>query len=212
MSPKLILTFFLFGLSFGAGPCLASCGPLLLSYIVGTKKDIRASLLAYLAFSLSRIAIYVIIGFSVFSCMQMLARYEHFITIASGIFLIIVGALIALGKAVSFKICQRAQDTLLRNDLKTIVVLGVITGIAPCAPLISIISYVGITAKHWLHSLVYSLAFGIGTAVSPLLFLVVVAGIIPGLIKNQERFQRIFNLVSGAVIILLGVLLLRRLL
>ena len=51
----IVITFFLLGLSFGSGPCLAACGPLLISYIAGTGKKFKDSVVTYLIFSSARI-------------------------------------------------------------------------------------------------------------------------------------------------------------
>ena len=59
---EIALSSFLLGLAFGWGPCLASCGPLVLSYSVGTQKNHWQGLVLYLVFSASRIFIYVMLA------------------------------------------------------------------------------------------------------------------------------------------------------
>ena len=63
---KTIGSIFLLGLSFGLGPCVASCGPVLVSYIAGTGKNIYKGFLVYVLFSLSRVISYIILALAVF--------------------------------------------------------------------------------------------------------------------------------------------------
>ena len=64
--PGTVISLFFSGLVFGSGPCLVSCGPMFLSYVVGTSKGLKLSLLSYLVFSLSRIFAYLIFAFVVY--------------------------------------------------------------------------------------------------------------------------------------------------
>jgi len=208
--PKLLITFFLFGLSFGWGPCIASCGPLLISYFAASRKTIRQSIVAYCVFSLSRIAVYMLLGISVFYIAQTLSRYAQVIAIVSGVFLILIGALIAVGKMADFSWCKPLHKCFIEKDTKTFVVFGLIAGIIPCAPFISVASYIGLTAKTLAHGIIYSAAFGLGTILSPLILLSVGAGFIPRILGKAQRLHAIFNFVCGVVIIVLGVMMLMR--
>ncbi len=205
---KVLISLFLLGLSFGAGPCIASCGPFLISYVAGTHKNVQRSALTYILFSFSRIFVYLALGLSVFFFRQVIVAYHlgnfsRYIFIFGGLFIVGTGLLIAFRQNSSHKLCQRL-------DSKTTPLLfGLLMGILPCAPLISVISYIGLVARTGLSSLIYSLVFGLGTALSPLVLLVGSAGLIPRLITNK-RFYRIFNLICGAIIVFLGLQLIRK--
>jgi sulfite exporter TauE/SafE len=206
---KIIATSFLLGLSFGIGPCIASCGPLLISYTAGTNKNIIKSFFMYLLFSLSRIFIYVVFSLAIFLLGQfiidsILSPISKYVFISAGTFIMIIGVLICLGKNPNHKFCQRLQNFFLRKDTKTVIILGLIVGILPCAPLISVLSYIGLVAKHWFDALLYGLFFGLGTAMSPLLLFVIFSGFITKAIVERNKFYRVFNIVFGMVIILLG--------
>jgi sulfite exporter TauE/SafE len=98
-----------------------------------------------------------------------------------------------------------------RHDQKNIFLFGLIIGLLPCAPLIAILSYIGLISKNWLQSLAYSLTFGIGTFVSPLILLVFLTGLLPKTIVEKNKiYNRIFNLICGLIIVFLGVNLVRR--
>lgn len=211
---KLNFSFFLLGLAFGIGPCLASCGPLLISYIAGTNKTIKESILVYTLFSLSRVLVYSILSIAIFLFGQALTNYflgnlSRYLFIFGGLFIIIVGILIMLGKSPENKLCQRMHSFFLKKDRKTVVLLGVIIGILPCAPLISIFSYIGLMAKTWVSALFVGLFFGIGSALSPLLILAAASGAISRFVSNN-KFYRIFYFFCGLIIIFFGVQLLRK--
>jgi len=209
---SIAFSLFLLGLYFGSGPCLASCGPLLVSYVAGSLKNIRGSIFAYLLFSFSRITVYLVLGLVIFfgklALGQALENNARYLYLAGGIFIMLIGVLMALGKNAKF--CQKIDSLFLKKDAKTILLFGLIIGILPCAPLISVISYIGLVAKNWLQSILLSLAFGIGTLISPLFLISALAGFIPKILKNSQRLYQIFNFICGLVIIALGFGLIRR--
>jgi len=206
---------FLLGFSFGIGPCLASCGPLLISYAAATSQGLLKSIITYVLFSLSRVTVYLALGLSVFFFGQAVTHYSlggltRYLYGAGGLFIVSIGVLIMFGRTIEHALCRKACSFFLAKDAKTIILFGLITGILPCAPLISVLSYIGLIGGTWGKSVLYSAAFGLGTIFSPLLVLVVFAGLIPRSLITGKSFVRIFNAVCGAVIVVLGVLLLRK--
>lgn len=212
---SIITALFVSGLLSGAGPCLATCGPLLISYAAGTRKDIKKSIAAYLLFSLGRVAVYLVFGVVVFffgrlASMPALGSFSRYVFVAGGVFIISLGLLITLGRNLEHKFCRRIQGFLLDKDAKTMVMLGLIIGLIPCAPLLSILSYIGLVSKSWLSALLYSLSFGLGTVISPLFILAGCAGLIPKIISRDNLLYRAFNIICGLIIIILGVQLIAR--
>lgn len=201
---KTIITLFLLGLSFGYGPCIASCGPILITYLAGTKKNIRKSIIGYLLFSLSRICAYLVLGLLVFSVgrlasQQLLGNFSKYIFIVGGGFIIAIGVLMMLGKRIE----SRAWHNL--------PLLGLIIGLAPCAPLLAIFSYFALVSRTWWQSLFYSLSFGLGTFLSPLIFLAGLTGLIPRFLQGKkELYDKIFSFISGLIIVFLGLQLAKR--
>ena len=100
---KTAISIFILGLSFGSGPCLVSCGPLLISYVAGTKKSVLKSISSYLLFSLARVSVYLVLGLLVFFLGKFV--FEKFgllfkvILLAAGILIILIGVLVSLGKS-----------------------------------------------------------------------------------------------------------------
>ncbi len=207
---RLLFNFFFIGLSLGIGPCLASCGPLLISYVAGTQKNILRSVAAYFLFSLSRVSVYALLGLSVFLSGQLASKYIfgnlwRYFFIAAGIFIMGIGLLMAIGKNLDYKLCAKLKKFFLKKDAKTVFIFGLIMGIMPCLPLVSVLSYLGLVSKTWLDSLAYSLFFGLGTIISPLFILVTLSGLIPRILMNKVKLHSIFNFICGLVIMFLGI-------
>ncbi len=204
------------GVSFGAGPCLASCGPLFLSYISGSGKNITKSLVSYLIFSLARITVYVFLGILVYCLGKFFTEtifegISKYVFILGGGFIVCIGMLMALGRHMDAAVRRVVYKNLLEKDIKSIFLFGLIIGLLPCAPLFALFSYVALISKSFTLSAIYAFSFGLGTLLSPLALLAVFAGVIPrALLKIKPLFSRIFNLVCAAVLIFLGIQLVRR--
>ena len=159
---------------------------------------------------------YVILSLAIFflsrfAIEQLLGGLYRYVLILGGGFIIIIGLFLAFGKRLEFSFCQSLHKNLLEHDKKSIFTVGLIIGLLPCAPLLSILSYVGLISRTWLVSLLYSLSFGIGTFVSPLILLTILAGIIPRLfLEKKAIYYSIFSFICGATIIFLGIQLILR--
>ena len=213
---KVLLSLFITGILFGSGPCLASCGPILISYILGTEKNILKGLSAYFLFSFSRIIIYLLFSILIFYLGQfaleraMQGWYKYVIVIGA-IYIIFVGLLLIFNKNINSPFFASLQKIFLKREIKNIVLLGLITGLLPCAPLFALLSYVGLISKRWFESLIYGFSFGMGTFLSPLVFLVLLSGSLNRFL-NQKRglYRTIFNSACGLIIIGIGAHLLSR--
>jgi sulfite exporter TauE/SafE len=205
------------GLGFGLGPCLASCGPILISYIAGTKKNIPASLATYVLFSLARVVAYLILGILVFSLGKFITQtwlvgLSRHIFIIGGAFIILLGILTAFGRRFDFKTCRFFEKNLLKEYHKSAFLLGLIIGFLPCAPLLALLGYVGLVSKTWSQALSYCFVFGLGTVVSPLFILSALSGLIPRFLEDQkEIYYGVISLVCGLIMIFLGLQLIIRL-
>lgn len=206
---KIIFSMFIFGLSFGWGPCLAACGPLLLTYICGTGKGVRRSIIAYLLFSFSRIAVYLVLGLAVFFLgrviLERFGRLSGYILAGMGIFIVFLGILMLLGKNLNSGACVFLKRNILDKDAKSVIILGIFAGLLPCAPLITALGYSGLTSGNLSQNLLNILSFGLGTALSPLIILVVLAGLLPGLLNRLKGvYMRIFGVICGLIMIAMG--------
>ncbi|MCK9604262.1 MAG: sulfite exporter TauE/SafE family protein [Candidatus Omnitrophica bacterium] len=205
---SIIISLFLSGMFFGSGPCMASCGPLIISYVAGTRKNVFKGLITYGLFSLARISVYLLLGIGVYflgnvALEGFLGDFSRYIIVIGGCFIVLVGLLMALGKRLELKFCHSLEKNMLEHDKKSILALGFITGLLPCVPLLVILSYIGLVSKSWIASLLYAFSFGVGTMFSPLILLVVIAGLIPRCLIDKS-YDRWFNLACGIIIIFLG--------
>jgi sulfite exporter TauE/SafE len=207
---------FLTGLLFAAGPCLASCGPILISYIAGTKKDVRQGLVDYILFSSSRIFVYLVLSSIVFflgriTAERLLGDLSRYILIIGGFYIVLIGIFFIAGKKSEFHSLGVIKSRVLGYNKRNIIFLGLLLGLSPCAPFLAVLSYIGLISKTWLNSLIYGFSFGIATFLSPLLFLVFFTGFIPKLLRaKNEIYPQIISFTSGLIIIFLGIQLIRR--
>lgn len=196
--------FFIQGFLVGSGPCLLTCAPLLLPYIAGTKRDWRAGLEAVLIFGLTRVAVYVLLGGIVGYVGAYLFPFFYgqvwgrVVWAGAGTFVIIAGGLMVFGRRFDNPFCSYFQQT------KSLVLLGVIVALAPCLPLLAVLTEIMFTAGKFYQGFLYGLAFGLGTLVSPLLLVGAVAPLIP--VKKE-----ILNVLCGLLLIAAGLVIFLRL-
>lgn len=227
---KIIFSLFLSGLFLGSGPCLATCGPILISYITATKQNPKQSLLVWLLFSLSRICVYLILSVGIFLLGEFLVR-QNLIYVAKyayllgGMIIILIGIFTILKDSpgpsfICALISNRVNPALSATERHCIVrkgganqrllkiqpiTLGLIMGLLPCAPLLAVLSYIGLVSFSWQLCIFYSLIFGLGTLISPLILLILGAGLIPKLLFKKPRIYRALRLICGFIIVFFGV-------
>ncbi len=208
---KTAISLFASGIILGAGPCLASCGPILISFIAATKKSPLGALKSWFIFSASRVFIYAGLGALsgiIGSGIYQLFYWEtpgYIIWLIGGIFICLLGILVLLNKNTGSRICQRLHGMFIAKDTKSLVGLGFIMGIFPCAPLIGILSYISMVSIHFYQGILLALAFGLGTMISPLLFLGLATGFIPKFrILQNEKAYLFFQRLAGTILFFLG--------
>ena len=206
-----IIPLFLFGLFLGSGPCLATCGPVLISYIAATRQNPKQAILVWFLFSLSRICIYLILSLFIFILGELLVKQNiayisGYIYFFGGIIITLIGifTIIKDSKGTS-RICSIVSGGLSQR-LSRInpITLGVIMGLLPCVPLLSVLSYIGLISSAWQWCIFYSLVFGLGTLISPLILLALGAGVVPKLLLNRPRVYRILRIICGVIIVFFG--------
>ncbi len=208
---KIIFSLFISGLLLGAGPCLATCGPILISYIAATRQNPKQGILVWFLFSLSRICAYLIISVSIFLLGEFLVRQNliyiaKYVYLLGGVIIILIGIFIIIGSSAgSNRFCSIISERVNRRLLKIQpVTLGLIIGLLPCAPLLAVLSYIGLVSVSWQRCIVYSLSFGLGTLISPLLPLTWGAGWISKLLFNKPKVYGVLRLICGFIIVFLG--------
>jgi len=187
------------GFFLGYGPCLVTCVPILLPYTL-TKKHWRQGFEATLTFSLSRLAVYVVLGgiSGYIGAYLMQFFYEtmvHFyIQGIMAFMLLFIGILVLFGKDTGIKFCQVKEGNM--------VILGILVGISPCLPLIGILLEIALLSDNFISGMIYSFTFGIGTVLSPLLLIGTIAPLVGK--RLSERIQRVFVYLCGIFLIIMG--------
>lgn len=209
---------FIMGVILGVGPCLYFCAPIISPLIAATQSGWLKGLKSVILFSLSRIFAYVVLASvaTVFGQLTIdrfygdkLTKNIHF---TIGLFILLIGVILLLGKSPRLKICQRLCRHTTSQSLKSLVILGLLIGFSPCLPMLGVLGYIASESKDLLYGAFLGLCFGLGTAISPLIPLGILSAGLPRLILRRERFLDIFNRICGLFLIYLGLQLIIRVL
>lgn len=209
---RVVLSLFLTGVFLGGGPCLLSCGPLLVSYITATKENPLGGLKTYIIFSLTRIFVYLIFGLLVglFGEWVLHKFFESqglkVLFFLFGLFLLILGFFLMIEKfPIGQKCSSLLHQRLLKKDIKNIIIFGLIVSFSPCLPLMAVLGYIALISDHWLKGVAYMGAFGLGTVISPMIIFSLFAGWSAKVLKGHEKVFRILKIICGAVLFYLGI-------
>ncbi len=193
-----------------------TCGPLLLLFSAASSSGFKKTAIGYAIFSSSRVFVYIFLGLCIFSVGRattehLLARFAGYLFIAGGIFLLLVAASIIFGSKTDLWLCSALHSKLIGRAKKSYLILGLLAGVAPCAPLLAVLSYAALISKSYRDVAGYMLAFGLGTAASPLFLLTSFLGGAGALIKNKyERFYALVNILCAGLIVLMAIQLIFR--
>ena len=196
------------GFVMGWGPCLASTAPLLLPYVGGTRRDWSGALRAGAMFALGRVAALAILGALATVAFHTINRFfpphrsGYLYLLAAGI-IIALGALMIAGKLRRMPGAEGDKGAGFGKGTVTVVFLGFLYGITPCAPLVAVLTYVACVAENAAVGVLYAVVFAISAAI-PLLILAAATGLIPQKLLTTPRARRTFEVVCGAILILFG--------
>jgi len=213
---RISLSLFLSGIFLGIGPCLVSCGPFLVTFIAGANKGIKESLRIWLVFSLTKLFAYLVLGLiaGLFSQEVVYRIYQgnlvQYLLVGGGIFVLLIGLAMVFGNNQRIRICRILEERFVKRGIKSTVLFGLLIGFLPCAPLLAILSYIALISGTWYKGFWFSLAFGMGTLISPLIILAMLASLVPKLFSDQAKFFSVFQKVCGLIITLLGFELISR--
>lgn len=200
------------GIGMGWGPCLAISGPVLLPYIAATKDNWREGLKASAAFSLGRLIALAILGGLASVAFASINRLfppfrSGYLYLVMAVFIIFIGVLVLMGKGFKAPFHLVLQEQILEKGISSILLIGFLIGILPCATLVAILTYIACTVTNPIHGAIYAISFGVGTII-PLLLLGPLTGFLPEKIFKSARHLRIFRGVCGGILILFGLQLL----
>ncbi len=197
---------FFYGLSLGFGTCFSSCGPIICSYVFGTKSNIKEAIKKTLIFGAGKFLGYLVLG-AVAGLSGKLAhfifyqKFGMYVEIVIGICVLIIAISIIMGSGLGMKNCEMVHH---KAGQRNLFILGLITGIAPCVPLIGIFSYIILESKNIGQGIFYFVLFGIGNFLSPLLLVGPLAGLLAQ-VNIFKKIQRYLQLIGGAILVYMSI-------
>ena len=199
------------GLLYGLTFCTSVCLPYIASYIAGIKAGFRRGVTVTTIYNSGRITAYAVIGslaglFKTFVSDTFFKTYQNYSSIIFGFVVIVIGI------SIFFK--KPASDTCMPKNLESQGVLkslkqrfdvrafsmGFTRGFVVCPPLVALLLY-GVTLSQVNCTLLVVL-FGLGTAISPLLFL---GGTVGWLLEKAPLLKKWTSIAGGIILVLLGV-------
>ena len=205
------------GVTYGATFCGPSCGPFLCTYIMGTQNGGGQGLRAMAVFSAARILTYGAVGFASALVGTTLLTYTSTFALASFLPGLIV---VALGVAAWFRPtaarqsgrtvqigespagCSRAR--FLAKPSAPLWLAGVVFAIAPCPPMLAMMAC-SANAGSPLTGAAVMMLFGVGTSLSPLIAMCLLAGTFSQKIRRLAPQQdQLFRRTAAVTLMLLG--------
>jgi sulfite exporter TauE/SafE len=213
------IKIFISGIILGNGPCLITCTPLVLPYIVGfpqsssESKVWKVGLKLSVIFSISRLIAYSLLGFLsvVFYrfVFGVLGANRAYLQLFLGILIVFYGLLFLFGVnqrfIVSHPVCASFYAKAAGKMKFNMLLFGLLVGFSPCAPLLSVLTYIAATAKNPLGGLLAGFSFGLGTIITLIIPLGALAGFMVDKIKKSSGFLMAVRCLSATLLIYFGV-------
>ncbi len=218
------LQIFGIGFTFGiAGPCLLSCAPVLITYIAGSKtclpaSDVRAvrqecqaevfkDILTFLS---GRLLAYILLGALAGLSGALLKKFTGsslaiYLEPLAGAVTVLFAIIILTGKSGASCECPTASGK--RLNFGGILAFGFLIGLSPCAPLLALLFNITLMSRGLLDGAFYAFFFGLGTFLSGLITIGVIAGIltrIPAVFIRSKTAITIFKTVCALLLLALG--------
>jgi len=215
ISASLIAAFFA-GVAALFAPCCVTV--LLPSYLASIFRQKYKLFLMTFIFFLGIATVFLPIGLGAAALAQIFSRYHNVIFGAGGIFLIVMGVILVLGKKFSmpFKVHPKLQA----NNAVSVYVLGIFSGIATtcCAPVLAGVIALTVMPGSVFLGVMYTLAYVLGMVVP----LFILASLVDKtnatnrfmVLKKQVEYEflgkkirvAVSDIVSGAIFLLMGLI------
>lgn len=214
MSNSLItyLQLFGIGLSFGfAGPCFLTCAPVLITYIAGSGKSPAAVFKDIFTFLSGRLLAYLLLGALAGLSGTALKNFTGsslslYLQPLAGAVTILFAVIIFTGK--NGGSCVKVPTTRDKAlNFGGIFTFGFMIGVSPCAPLLAILFNITLMSKGLPDGVFYMLFFGLGTFLSGLITIGVIAGLltrVSAAFVKSKTVAVIFRNVCALLLLALG--------
>ena len=201
------------GLLYGLTFCTSACLPYILSYIAGIGAGFRKGVIVTTIYNSGRILAYAIIGtaaglLSAMISEEVFLSYQNYSSVAFAAVIVVIGVTILMKKSAACNCATKQHDPLgvskltQRFDIRAFF-MGFTRGLILCPPLIAVILY-AVTFSQ-LDCTILAVLFGVGTALSPLMFL---GGATGWLLNKAPLFRKWLSRIGGTVLVFLGAMLL----
>ncbi|HEY4694559.1 MAG TPA: cytochrome c biogenesis protein CcdA [Candidatus Nanoarchaeia archaeon] len=212
------ITAFLAGMAALFAPCCV--GVLLPAYLASVFRTKAKIFLMTFVYYLGLLTVFVPLGLGIASLGEAFSRYHNVIFTLGGVFMVILGISLILGK--NFMLPIHVKPQLKGYDFGSIYVLGIFSGIATtcCAPVLAGVLALSALPGSWLLGAIYALVFVTGMVI-PLFIVALLTDRTNLLAKFQSLRKRISyrllgkqisvnlsHLISGILFVLFGVLIL----
>ncbi len=203
------LISFLEGIITFISPCLLPMLPIYISYFAGGEQSTKKTLTGAAGFTLGFTLVFVAMGALAGTLGSFLTRYQTWVNLISGLIVIAFGLnYLGILKWNLFRGSRRDMDTE-NMGFFSAVLFGIIfsVGWTPCVgaflgSALMLASQQGSALQGTLMLLCYSLGLGV-----PFLFCAVLIDQLKGAFDWIKRHYRLVNIVSGSLLILVGVLM-----
>lgn len=205
------LQIFGIGFSFGIiGPCFLVCTPVLLTYVVGSKRSWYGVLKDIVIFLSGRLLAYILLGFLAGLSGAALRNFtsssvSSYFQPLAGAVTIFFAIIILLNKDDHECACPSAHKNIL--NFGGVFTFGLLIGLSPCAPLLALLFDVALMSKNVLDGMLYALSFGLGTFLSGLITVGIIAGIltrIPAALVKSKSVNTVFKMICALLLLILG--------
>jgi cytochrome c-type biogenesis protein len=206
------LQIFFIGFSFGiAGPCFLVCTPILITYVAGSKRawaDVFKDIVTFLS---GRLVAYVILGSLAGLSGSILNKFvssslSSYFQPLAGAVTIFFAFIVLLNRDNYECVCPGKQNSIFNSG--GIFIFGLLIGLSPCAPLLALLFDIVLISKSALGGAAYAFSFGLGTFLSGLITIGIIAGLltrIPAALVRSRSVNIIFRIVCALLLIALGI-------
>lgn len=205
------LQIFGIGFSFGiAGPCFLACTPVLITYIASSSRKWPEVFKDILVFLSGRLFAYVILGLLAGLSGILLRKFtssnfsSHFQTLAGAV-TIFFAILILAYRNNNERACPAIHSKIF--NFGGLFVFGFLIGLSPCAPLLALLLNIALMSKNAFDGMLYALSFGLGTFLSGLITVGIIAGFltrIPAALIKSKTVSLIFKVICALLLAALG--------
>jgi sulfite exporter TauE/SafE len=205
------LQIFGIGFSFGlVGPCFLTCTPVLITYIAGSKRSLAEAFKDIFTFLSGRLIAYILLGALAGLSGAVLKKItglplSPYLQPLAGVVTMLFAIILLTEKGGASCACPTAKGKIL--NFGGIFAFGFLIGVSPCAPLLALLFDIALMSKGLLDGIFYALFFGLGTFLSGLITIGVIAGLltrVPAVLIKSRTAAVIFKTLCALLLLALG--------